>query len=139
MPGGRPSKYDPSFGNRAIEYMGQGFSKEAFAGHLGIAKQTLYNWMAEYPEFLDAIKHAETACLDFWERQGMHGMFAEKFGQSIWIFNMKARFGWKEAQSIELSGPDGKPIETKDVSKLSDDQLNARLAELISKQSEPKE
>ncbi len=68
MAGGRPTDYDPSYCEIAIDFMSQGYSQTALAGHLSISKQTLYNWMQEHPEFLDAISIAKpkrVAALEF--------------------------------------------------------------------------
>lgn len=40
-------------------------------------------------------------------------------------------------QKLELTGKDGKPIETKDVSEMPDEQLNARIAALMAKAEKP--
>lgn len=134
---GRPTKYDPKFCNEIESHMGAGFSKESFAGKIGICKQTLYNWMNENPTFLDAVKRAEVACQNWWEQKGMDGMYAGKdFSSAIWIFNMKARFRWKDVTAHEVSGPDGKPIETKDVSQLTDEQIEAKIQEKLGKGKE---
>jgi len=55
----------------------------------------------------------------------------------IWLG--KQYLNQKDKSALEHSGPDGKPIETKDLSKLSDEQIQARLAELMSKRNEVKE
>lgn len=116
-----------------MEHMSQGYSLESFAGVIGVCRQTLYNWRDAQPEFLDTIKKAKESCLNFWERQGLTGMYqgGKDFSSAIWIFNMKARFGWKDVQSVEHSGPDGKPIETKSLSNLSDEQLDALVAQKL--------
>ena len=58
MPGGRPSDYDPRFCDEIIEFMGQGYSITAFAGHIGVHRDTLYEWESKHPAFSDAIKAA---------------------------------------------------------------------------------
>jgi DNA-binding XRE family transcriptional regulator len=58
MAGGRPTLYDPSYCQIAIDFMAQGYSQTALAGHLSISKDTLYEWMKVHPEFSDAIKIA---------------------------------------------------------------------------------
>ena len=56
MPAGRPTKYDPKFCDIAIEVMGQGFSKTALAGHLGVSRDTVLEWAKEHPKFSGAVK-----------------------------------------------------------------------------------
>ncbi len=127
-PGGRPSKYDPSFCEEAILYVGGGKSKEAFAGHLGVSKQTLYNWMKENKEFLDSIKVAEAMSQDFWEELGIIGTIEGKnFNATTWIFNMKNRFAWKD--KMELAGDKDNPLSI--YSNLSDGQLDQLIQSRI--------
>lgn len=52
---GRPSKYDPKFIPLGFKLALLGLTDEEMADVFGVCKQTLYNWMAEYPEFLDSI------------------------------------------------------------------------------------
>lgn len=101
---GRPTKYDPKMIDEIVPFMSQGYSKEALAGHLGISKDTLYEWVKLYPEFSDAIKRGVSKSQMLWEQKGMEGLFTDektKFAQSMWIFNMKARFGFSDVQQIE--------------------------------------
>lgn len=57
---GRPTKYDESYCQVAIDFMGQGYSLTALAGHLGVAKSSIYEWMSANPEFSSAISMART-------------------------------------------------------------------------------
>ena len=100
MPAGRPTKYDSKYCEEIIELMGQGFSAEAFAGKIGISKQTLYNWLNTHPEFMDAKRHGEAKSQAFFEDLGLQGMFNryqdKTFNTSNWIFQMKNRFKWRD-------------------------------------------
>lgn len=98
MPGGRPTKYQLEFCQRAVEFMSEGFSKEAFAGELGVCKQTIYNWMEEHSEFLDAIRKGEEGCRLWWEKLGRAGAAGKvvNFNATAWVFNMKNRHGWSD-------------------------------------------
>jgi len=54
---GRRSKYDPdTTPTQAYEYARDGMLNEEIAKKLGIAVQTLYDWIKRYPELDDAIK-----------------------------------------------------------------------------------
>ncbi|MCB0739208.1 MAG: hypothetical protein KDC92_16985 [Bacteroidetes bacterium] len=98
--GGRPTDYDPSYCERLIKHMESGLSYEAFAGELGVAKQTIYNWEKAHPEFLDAKRVGASKSQLFWEKAGVHGMFMggkdNPFNATVWVFNMKNRFGWRD-------------------------------------------
>ena len=68
MPGGRPTSYDPSYCDLAIEYGQQGMNKTEIAVELGVAKSTLYLWIQEHEEFSDAIKKAEHAAERWYQK-----------------------------------------------------------------------
>jgi transposase len=70
-PGGRPTKYDPAFCDRVEKEMAKGFSLTAFAGLIGVSRATINNWMAENPEFLEAVSRAKALRLVHWEKAAM--------------------------------------------------------------------
>lgn len=148
MPAGRPSDYDESYPEMLIKHMEQGLSFESFGGIVRVSKQTLYSWAEKYPEFLDAKNTGSMLSLLWWEQQGNNGLHNEtiktddgmtvtrSINAQIYRLNMQCRFrdhGWADKASLELSGPDGKPIEHKDVTKLSDEELEAAIAAKLGK------
>jgi len=114
---GRPTDYDPSFCEAVIEYGRVGKSLTWIATELGVVKQTLHNWMAAHPEFLDAMTHAKELSQRWWEDQGQIGLTQQGFNASIWSRSMAARFpdDWREVKGSEISGPNGKPVELQEV------------------------
>ncbi len=116
-PVGRPTKYDPAFCQRVIELGKTGASKVEMACELGITKQTLLNFEADYPEFFDAVKQSLALSQAFWERKGREATFGgvPNFNATTWIFNMKNRFSedWKDVVRSENQplGKDGKPTD----------------------------
>jgi transposase-like protein len=58
---GRPTLYRPEYCQRAIEFMGQGYSVTALAGELQIAKETIYLWIREHADFMHAINRGRAA------------------------------------------------------------------------------
>jgi len=106
MPAGRPTKYDPKYCDEIIEFMKDGRSIVAFAAHIEVADVTLYEWKKVHPEFSRAIKVAMAKCQSWWEDQGRMGLHTgrgEGFSQSAWIFNMKARFGYRDKQELDVN------------------------------------
>lgn len=93
---GRPDDYKPEYGEMLIKHMSAGLSVEAFSGEVRASKQTIYNWMKLYPDFLDAKRIGEGLSRLFWEKKGIEGMQTPGFNASIWIFNLKNRFGWAD-------------------------------------------
>lgn len=53
-PVGRPSLYKQEHCDLLKEHFSEGYSYQSFAGSLGVEEQTLYNWEAAHPEFLEA-------------------------------------------------------------------------------------
>lgn len=105
---GRPTKYDPAFCEIAIEAMQKGFSKEAVSGHLGICKDTLYQWEKKHKDFSDALKKGLELSRQFWEKIALdhltHSKGSKQLNSTVWLFNMKNRFGW--ADKIETKNED---------------------------------
>jgi hypothetical protein len=104
MPGGRPSKYDPAFCNEVEDFMGQGFSRIAAAGHIGVCYDTLTNWMESHPEFFHAVKRGQAKRAIFLER----GLLAAETGPQVTsrIFALKnaAPDEWKDKHEVDHKG-----------------------------------
>lgn len=113
MTAGRPSTYDSAYCEQVIEYGKQGKSRAWIAATLGVSRQTLHNWEAEHPEFLDAMDQANLHAQLWWEDAGQDGMISgDAFNASIWSRSMAARFPkeWRESKLIG-SDPDN-PLPT---------------------------
>ena len=115
MAGGRPTDYDPSYCDKVIEWGRAGKSKTWMAAELDCTRQTLDNWAASHPEFLDALTRAITKAQAKWEDDGQTGMTSDKFNSSVWSRSMAARFPdeWREIKGTELTGKDGGPLAVK--------------------------
>lgn len=99
----RPTKYKPEYCKELIDFMSEGYSLEAFCGHIGIVKDTLYNWFKQHKDFSDAKKKALAKSLLWWEKQGIKAVSGENkdVNSTVWIFNMKNRHGWKDKQEVD--------------------------------------
>jgi hypothetical protein len=100
---GRPTKYTPDMGQRVIELMAQGWSKEEVCynvedGGLGISYQSFLTYQQEHPEFLEAVKEGDRASAAWWAKTGRSAAVGgiKDFNATAWIFNMKNRFGWAD-------------------------------------------
>lgn len=102
-----------------LSHFKEGLSFESFGGVIGVSKQTLYDWEKANPEFLDAKNVGEAASRLYWEKVGRDGLHAEtikdgdgmtvnrSINATIWIFNMKNRFKWRdksEEEARDLAG-----------------------------------
>lgn len=117
-PVGRPPEFKPEYCQMLIDFQAQGFSFEAFAGHLGVSTRTVYDWLEHFPEFSHAKDIALNRSRVFWEKLGVDHIInksdSESFGggggtsksrslnASIWIFNMKNRFGWRDRFDVQV-------------------------------------
>jgi hypothetical protein len=106
MPAGRPSSYDPEFADRVIPFMADGYSLTAFAGEIGVSRQTIYNWAERHPEFLDAVKTGEAASQLWWERRNRGFAETGEGNATAIIFGLKNRAAedWCDKRDINLSG-----------------------------------
>lgn len=99
----RPSKYKPEFCQMLIQHSSAGHSFESFAALVGVSRDTLYSWEEKIPEFSDTKKRAWALSLYFWEQEGLKGLWGKgNFNSSVWIFNMKCRFGWRDTHQNQL-------------------------------------
>lgn len=111
--GGRPSKYHRDYCEMLITHMREGLSIESFGGVIGVSKDTIYEWCKVYPEFSDAKSLGESASRLYWEKVGRDGLYNEtikgddgltvtrSINATIWIFNMKNRFKWRDKTEDE--------------------------------------
>jgi len=102
---GRPSDYRPEYCDRAVEFMGKGYSVTAFAGELGQSKETLYAWVATHPEFSDAITRGRSARLKALEERMLSANNGGTAATSIFALKNADPDEWREVryQNIEHS------------------------------------
>ena len=110
--GGRPSKYKDTYPDELCEHMKGGLSFESFGGKVGLAETTLHKWKNPksgffHKKFLQSYKKGLTASMLHWEEMGHDMVLAGQGNATVWIFNMKNRFGWKDKHDITS---DDKPI-----------------------------
>ena len=108
-PGGRPTKYDPKFCQEAIDYMAEGFSTKAFAGHIGVSLSTVYLWKEEHPEFSEALKAAQAAGAQWWEDKLRQIASGGEGNATAAIFGVKNRSQeeWKDRRDLDHTSSDG--------------------------------
>ncbi|MGL4641375.1 MAG: hypothetical protein ACRCVX_16820 [Shewanella sp.] len=122
---GRPTDYTRDMCDVVIECGRMGGSVNEMAVQCGVSQNALYEWAKIYPEFNEAFKCGKRLSQSWWERAGQNGMFMPAFSAGAWSRSMAARFpqDWREVKGLEHSGPNGKPIDTRDVSSLSQDEV----------------
>lgn len=106
MTAGRPTLYDPAYCDAVIEYGRMGKSRAWIASEIGVVRQTLHNWEADHPEFLDAMMRAADLAQRWWEDAGQEGLADKGFNGAVYAKSMAARFpnDWRDNTKIEHSG-----------------------------------
>jgi hypothetical protein len=118
----RPSSYDPAYCDAVIAWGEQGKSVTWMAAELDVSKQTLHNWAAEFPEFLDALTRAKAKAQKWWEDAGQAGLAMPGFNGSVYAKSMAARFpeDWRDNKAVELTGANGGPVQNEMVIRFED-------------------
>lgn len=144
---GRPTKYKPEYCGQLIEHMSSGLSYESFAAVVGVNRDTIFHWETLHEEWKEAKAEAFSQSLLFWEKQGIEGLYAEtiygdngkpisskSINATIWVFNMKNRFKWRDKQPDEIDTVvNNNNSNTANVTSLSDEQLDAKVKALLMK------
>jgi hypothetical protein len=103
MAGGRPTKYDwEQYKPLLAEAAERGMYLEQLAHHLGITKQTMFDYCELYPEFSTAVDNVRQACearvaqmLD-----NLANGTAEKGNGGVAVFIAKNVLGWRDRQEV---------------------------------------
>lgn len=113
----RPTTYDPAFCECAIEFLKEGYSIAAFAGEIGVARSTVYEWIKDHEEFSDAVKTGQAGAILWWERANRGLAMGSDGNATSIIFGLKNRAAdeWRDVKSTELSGPGGGAIPVQEV------------------------
>jgi hypothetical protein len=129
---GRPSSYKEAYCNEVIEFLSQGHSVTAFAGHIGVARSSVFKWAEEIPEFSDALKIGQAKATAFWETILVKVARDGGGNATAAIFGLKNRAGedWADKTVSELTGKDGGAIQ---VDSLTTADRARALAAFISK------
>ncbi len=105
MAGGRPTLYEEKYCDQIIKHLSDGRSLTSFAAKIGVNLDTIYEWAKVHPEFSEAKKTAMVKCQDWWEEQGRDGLWEDpkgkKLNSTVWIFNMKCRFGYNDGEAAK--------------------------------------
>lgn len=110
----RPTAYDPAYCDEAITFLADGYSLAAFAGHIEVARSTVYKWVDEYPEFSDAVKTGQAKAVLWWEKANRSLALTGEGNATAIVFGLKNRASdeWRDVKSTEITGRDGAPVET---------------------------
>lgn len=109
---GRPTEYRPEHCAKVVEWGTLGKSRAWMAAQFGVSYQTLLNWEAAHPDFLEALARAEMQSQAHWEDLGHNNIKERDFNSSVWSRSMAARFPnqWREKMAHVGGGKDDEPI-----------------------------
>jgi hypothetical protein len=80
---------------------------------LGIAQSAWETLLEDSEDFRLTEKKRQALCEVWWERQGRRMTTEGQGNATVWIFNMKNRFGWRDKTEHDLTSSDGsmKPVD----------------------------
>lgn len=126
-PGGAPTKYKPEYCQQAMDYMAEGYSMTAFAGSIRVSRATINNWMAEHPEFLEAISIGKPARTCKLETDLLQADSGPVVTSRIFALKNACPEEWVEKSAVALQNPDGSNLG------LSDREIAQRIAFALAK------
>jgi len=77
---------------------------------LGIGESAWDTLLEDSEEFRRTIKDAKALCEHWWEERGREMALGSDGNATVWIFNMKNRFGWKDKTENVVTGANGAPL-----------------------------
>lgn len=111
---------------------GLGLKVEQMAAVLGMSKKTFERRMKDTKGAADALeKGRAVAVMNVSETA--YELATSRKHPIMTMFWLKCQGRWKEVQPVEISGPNGQPIETRALEKMTDEELKAKKLELLAK------
>jgi transposase len=119
------AKYKPEYADRLPKMFSNGESVAEVCLELGISRRAFYDWVDKHPDFAAAYEDGKTYSESWWNKLGRAGATGKvPIQPTVWIFNMKNRFDWKDKTETDLTSSDGSMTP----SNLSDEGLAAELS-----------
>ncbi len=104
------SLYREEYCTTVIELGKLGKSVNQMATHIGVCKDTIYEWRKKFPEFKIALAKAVEEAMSWWENLGQTHILYEKDGKRIEtaLYNriMCARFRKEYGDKVAITGGD---------------------------------
>ena len=80
---GRPSRYQPAFCEKIVQWGREGQSCAYMAAQLGIGKMTFYEWIKRWPQFARAYEIAKSCSQDYYEQLARSHMIETPGGNKL--------------------------------------------------------
>lgn len=133
MPGGHPTHYKEKYCSLVKELGKEGHTIAMMASDIGVAKQTVYNWMGEHPKFLDAMKESVSSAQAYMEKIALDQMVDGKLNTVLWTKIMSCRFREDYTETIVNKNLD---MTKKDAEDLQESQIERVAREVAQKLQE---
>lgn len=154
--GGRPSGFKPEFVAQAEKLCKLGATDVELADFFEVSDRTIYRWQTQFPEFCQALKAGKENSDERVERSLYHKAVGYTFDSEkvfqfqgeivrtatrehvppdttaaiFWLKNRKPE-EWRDVSRHELTGKNGEPIQTEDISAV--DRLEGRISSLAAR------
>lgn len=118
---GAPTKYKEEYCQLVMDLGKEGKSVTQIAVHIGVSRQTLYDWKDRYPDFLDALTRAQENAQAWYENLGQDGItMGKEFNSSTWAKQVSCRFPKDYTEKIKHAGDEEAPLITKIIREVVD-------------------
>jgi hypothetical protein len=98
---GRPTEYRPEYCQLVIDYMAQGYSLTAFAGHIRQSRETVYRWTQAHSDFSDAVSRARGARVTALEAKLLKSRKGAETTAAIFALKNSAPDEWRDVRHTE--------------------------------------
>jgi hypothetical protein len=97
---GRPTEYRDEYAPMVIEFMAKGYSLTAFAGHIRVAKSSVYEWVKRHSAFSDAVHRARAARITALETKLLTATRGAQAATSIFALKNADPEEWQEVRNV---------------------------------------
>lgn len=104
MAGGRPSKYSPAYCAEVVAAGEEGFSLTAFAGMIGVSRDTVNEWTRVHAEFSAAVKVHGAKRVAYLERTMLSAEQGPQVTARIFALKNADPENWRDRREVEHTG-----------------------------------
>ena len=98
---GRPSEYKPEYCEAVIAAMSRGLSLAAFAGSIKMSRQAVYEWIAEHPDFGDAVSRARSTRVLSLEEKLLRSRKGAETTAAIFALRNADPSEWRDVRNVQ--------------------------------------
>lgn len=99
---GQPTAYRPEYAQMLIEAThAEGISLAAFAGMIGVSRDTVYEWIKGHTDFSDAVSRARPARQLWLERKLLRSRKGAETSAAMFALKNAAPEDWRDVRSVD--------------------------------------